>query len=389
MKLVFRLLGLASLAGPGLVLTGCVAPPSSVALSRDSLATDLTAEANPRLARLQQPEVKQPIRPVANPVLVPEPPGMRLGKNTRLTVRAYVNGKPIFDEEIMQSIDMRGLGSLPEPQRSERLTEVFNKALDHIVERELLYQDAIKKLEQNNPKALDKLRAAATQEFDKKWSRLREINKMTDEQLREAIRAQGVTYEAFKRKEEREFISMEYLRSRIFPLIKVSNQDIRDYYDQHLNEFQRLDSVKWQDVFIAVGPKHPTLADARRFAETLVARSRAGEDFSKLIQYDDGDSKYRGGEGLGNFPGQIKPPELENYLFSMMEGEIGPVVELSTGVHIFRLLKREYAGQLPFDETIQGQIRSKLRNEIAQREQQRIVREIRNRSIIEIDQQVP
>jgi len=102
-----------------------------------------------------------------------------------------------------------------------------------------------------------------------------------------------------------------------------------------------------QDVFIAVGPKYPTPADAKRFAEDLIARCRTAEDFAKVLAYDDGDSKFRGGEGLGQRRGEIRPPELEPMLFQMREGQIGPVFELPTGVHVFRVMKREYAGQMP------------------------------------------
>ena len=98
--------------------------------------------------------------------------------------------------------------------------------------------------------------------------------------FQEKLRAQGMTLEAMERFEERKFFAIEYLRSRVFPFLQtVGHQEILDYYHQHLNQFQRVDSVKWQNVFIAVGSKHPTLEDARRFAEDLVRQALNGEDF--------------------------------------------------------------------------------------------------------------
>jgi hypothetical protein len=144
-----------------------------------------------------------------------------------------------------------------------------------------------------------------------------------------------------------------------------------------------VDSVKWQDLFIAKGPKHRTLADARAFGEQLVLRLRRGEDFKKLMEFDDGDSNYRSGFGNGQRRGEIKPTELEPYLFRMHDGDVGPVVELSTGVHVFRLVKREYAGQMPFSDTVQATIRSKLKNEIADRVTKHILKELRSKAIIE------
>src|SRR5207302_6757377 len=138
---------------------------------------------------------------------------------------------------------------------------------------------------------------------------------------------------------------------------------------------------KWQDLFIAVGPKHTTLADARRFGEELVARLRRGEDFTKLTEFDDGDSRYRNGDGYGQRRGEIKPPELEPHLFRMRDGDIGPVVELTTGIHVFRLVQREQAGQMPFSDTVQATIRGKLKSEIANREYKRILSDLRSKAI--------
>ena len=148
-----------------------------------------------------------------------------------------------------------------------------------------------------------------------------------------------------------------------------------------------MDSVKWQDVFFALGPKYPTIAQAKRFAEDLIAQCRTNDDFTKLIQFDEGDSKFRNGEGLGSRKGEIKPPELEETLFKLDEGRIGPVIALATGVHIIRVTKREFAGQIPLDVKTQKLIENKIKNKVFEGEYKRIVRELRNRATIEIERQ--
>src|SRR5262249_6402002 len=152
-------------------------------------------------------------------------------------------------------------------------------------------------------------------------------------------------------------------------------------YRTHLNEFQKVDAVEWQDIFIAVSPKLPTAGDAKRFAEQLIAQCRTVEDFNSLSQFDDGDSKFRKGMGMGTRKGEIKPPEGEDILFRLEEGQVGRVVELSTGVHIIRVVKREFAGQIPLNEAVQNQIRNKLRSQLVEREYRRIVRELKDRSV--------
>jgi len=228
----------------------------------------------------------------------------------------------------------------------------------------------------------------AAKDFDKKVQMMIKNSKTSSmEELKLLLQKQGLSLDSLRRQDERNFIAKEYIGSRIFPLLnKVGHKEIREYYEQHLNEFQTIDRVKWQNIFIAVGKKHATLADARRFAEQIVTRARAGENFNNFLQFDDGDSqKYRDGEGYGQRRGEIKPPEVEPFLFRMKDGDLGPLVEMTTGVHVFRLLKREFAGQLPFDEKVQAQISAKLKNEIAAREYKSLVRDLKDRSVIQIE----
>lgn len=267
------------------------------------------------------------------------------------------------------------------------MPRLFKEELDNLIERELIYQDALHKLEKNQ-KTLDKLKVAANKEFDKRLSHMVKAFRCASlEEFKDLLTKQGTSVENLRRSAEREFISTEYVRSLIgMRIVTISHQDVCDYYEQHLNEFQTVDTVKWQNIFILVGPNHPTAADAHRFAEELVARARHGEDFDKLLPFDDGDSyRYRKGEGLGRHQGKISPPEVEPYLFKMKDGEIGPLVELATGVHIFRLLKREYAGVRPFDEKVQQEILIRLRNEMAGREYRRIIRDLKARSVVEFE----
>jgi parvulin-like peptidyl-prolyl isomerase len=170
---------------------------------------------------------------------------------------------------------------------------------------------------------------------------------------------------------------------------RVGPEMIKEWYDQHPNEFRTVDKVKWQDIFIATA-NHGPAAQARHVAEEILERVRRGEKFDNCLQLDEGDSwSYRKGEGNGQRRGEIKPPELEPYLFGMKDGQVGSLVELSTGYHVFRLLKREVAGQLPLDDKLQLSISQKLKNEIAEREYKRIIKELKERAVIVIEKGLP
>lgn len=369
----------------GWVVYGCSAQRTQLPTSRDTPFILDTTEPEKRTVRAQQPDKegsRLPTPPVT-PASFSEPD--RDGR-ARVTVRAWVNGKPIYDEEIVYAAmpQLARLRDVPPAGQAAEAEKIFNDQLEQLIEREMILQDAFKLLSKNPP-FLDKLKDLAAKDFDKKVAAWMKNSKSRDiDELKQKL---GMSIETVRRQEERNFFAKEYIGSRIVPLMnKVGHTEIRAYYDQHLTEFQTVDRVQWQDIFIAVGPKFPTMADARRFAEQILTRVRSGEDFSRSLQYDDGDSYvYRKGEGKGQRRGEIKPAEIEPFLFRMKDGELGPLVELTTGVHVFRLIKRDHASQLPFDEKVQTQISAKLKNEIAGREYKRLVRDLKERAVIQIE----
>src|SRR6516165_6158019 len=153
---------------------------------------------------------------------------------------------------------------------------------------------------------LDKLKEAAGKEFDKKLRELRRRSSVkSDEEFKAMLKAQGLSLAGVRRQVERNFMAMEYMRNRILPAIdRISHQQIMEYYNHHPEEFQVSDGVTWQDIFIDAS-KFADRPAARQFAEGLAAKARGGDDFQKLVmQYDNGDSSYRKGEGYGHRKGE-------------------------------------------------------------------------------------
>src|SRR5262249_44392301 len=155
----------------------------------------------------------------------------------------------------------------------------------------------------------------------------------------------GLSLDSLKKQFERQFIYQEYLRFRAGPALeRIGHEQLLDYYNGHAEEFQTVDSVDWQDLFVAVN-RHPGPHAARQYAEGLPQRAVRGDDFVKLVQeFDNGDASYRNGEGFGHKRGEIKPAEAEPILFALKDGDVGPLVELTNGFHVVRLVKREHAG---------------------------------------------
>jgi len=321
-------------------------------------------------------------RPVAGPVNGKPPAAAR--------VAALVNGQAILEEEVrnVSLPQMASLSGLSEPERAEKTKEIYKKALDTLVEREVVLQEAFGKLEaMKATKVIAKLKDFADKEFKKSWMQpIMQANSLkTQEELEDVLEKSGTSLKAVKYGWERNLMSQEFLRNKVISLVdRVGHQEIQAYYAAHPDEFTVADAVSWQDIFIDAS-RHPTRDAARKFAESLAQRVRAGEDFVKLAEtFDNGDASLRKDAlGEGTKRGEIRPVEIEEVVFRLREKDVGPVVEIATGFHVVRLVERTYAGKRPFDEKVQKQIREKLRADLANKEMKRIVNELKTQAVIE------
>ena len=377
-----------------LTVVGCASGRPALAAG-DSSAGSVSPATTTTTARLQKPDAdpaSPTVRRTAFETFNQPFPGLP-GGQVAVRIRAHVNEAVILDQELRDvafPLLMQTLNR-PEPDRTRVQKEILDRELQGLIDREVILQDLHAKMANMKPQYLDKLKEAAAKEFK------RQINQMianaqrgganikTEDQLKDALRAQGMSLDSMRRQKEREFMAMEYMKSRIYSKVDhVSHQDLADYYEQHANEFEVQDSIKWQHIFIDAG-KYRSREEARRFAEQLTVRARQGEDFGKLAaQFDNGDSSYRHGEGEGTRRGEIKPPEAESLLFSMHDGEVGPVVEKTNGFHLIRLVHREYAGRRPLNDKVQAEIRKKLQNEVADQEYKRLLADLKRNATIEI-----
>jgi len=403
MRHMTRCLSLFSMLGLGCTAIDFPGQPTPGDLQRS-----ISLDEAPRVSRGQRGDDAPIIRAQAKPVgiapppdtyvpgsvNIPEPPpgipapsgaqqvSMKVNRSARALVRAWVNGRPIFDDEVILELEMRNPAALRETS-TDKITKAYNDTLTNIIELEIAYQDAVKKLEKGNPRALEKLKEMVEREFEKQT---RNIRKSVPEDKFNEIAP------TFHRQLERQFIGMEYIRSRVFNEVdKIGYVQVKEYYDAHLNEFQKIESVKWQHIFIAVSPKRPSLADAKSFANRVLNAVASADpakqeaEFEAQDVHDDGDSKSRKALGIGNRKGEIQPAELEKTLFEMKDGQLGPLLEVSTGVHIYRMIKRDAGGQTALNDVVQTQIRNKLRNQIFEREFKRFVRDLKSRAVVEIE----
>jgi hypothetical protein len=393
-----KFLGWLTVPGLALIAAGCATTPTVRAQAPPATATAPQAPPPPARAEAAKPEPAKEIDPASydaskDPLSnAPDTP------DAVSVIRARVNNVSILDEDLraacFQQLHAPDLMQLPEDERKDILREILSHALQDIIDRELMLSELHSHFGKQRPQYVTHLQGAAKKEFEKHLKTMRgNLEKngyplKSDPGLKKFFAIQGTTFESYKRHFERNFIMMEFLRALIYPDLKskVGHREIVEYYERHGSEFETTDNVVWQDLFIDAS-RFRSREDARRQADNLRARALKEEDFAKLVkEFDQGDSSWRQGEGVGHRPGEIRPAELEPTLFKLKAPEVGPVVEVTNGFHVVKVTKREYTGLKPLNEDLQTEIRRKLMNEMASREQRRILVELRRKAFIEVIQ---
>jgi peptidyl-prolyl cis-trans isomerase SurA len=386
----------ASGATLGLAACGCLCSSSTLAELPPIPAAP--AAAAPEVTRGQKPDERPRVErsndrsAVCRLINLPvDRPAEAAHANPAATIRAVVNGDLILEEEVMLSCTMNPqlLNQLAAAGSSHTAREaVLKQAVEELIERELLLQDAIGKLKRGGKQGealLKKIEESADEEFEKRLLRpkMKQLHMTSRAELAAYMREKGMSLEVLRRWWERGWMSQQYVGARLERQLNgIGHLEVTEYYYNHRDEYTQSDSVDWQDIFIDAG-RHASRAAAREFAESLVQRVRQGEDFPKLsAEYDNGESRLRKGAGQGHKHGEIFPPEAESRLFQMQEGDI-EIVECSHGFHLIRLVKRQYEGPIPFDAKVQKEIHDKLRNQMFLRERESILKELKRKAVID------
>lgn len=170
---------------------------------------------------------------------------------------------------------------------------------------------------------------------------------VTDEQI-----------EAWYREHSDEFmlpekVDLEYIeltRARAEQSVTVTEEALREHFENVKDRFERPESRRARHILIPV-EEGDDKAAARKTAEELAERARAGEDFAQLAREHSKDpgSAQQGGDLGWAQRGMFVGP-FEEALFAMSPGEIRGPVETPFGFHVIRLEEIQAGEQQTFEE---------------------------------------
>jgi len=165
-----------------------------------------------------------------------------------------------------------------------------------------------------------------------------------------------------------ESVHLQYAELRLDQIIAqttVSDADLQAYYDKHKDRYLAPEQRHARHILIQTS-KTLDDAGARKLAEEVLAKAKAGADFAQLAkQYsnDSGTAAEGGDLGWSTREGMVAP-ELAAAVFSMGENEVRGPVKTQFGYHVLKL-EGIQAGKVKSLAEVRAEIEPQLKHDQA------------------------
>lgn len=230
------------------------------------------------------------------------------GKTEDDTV-AKVNGSPILKSQLYSAMVKAG-----GPQ-----------TLETMISEELVKQESDKANIQVSDADLEKEMEQIKKSFG------------SDEEFAQALATYNMTLDSLKK----DMHVQVQLRKLLEPQVKVTDEEIKTYYDSNLDSLKTPEQVRASHILVAT----------KEEADAVLASLKGGADFAALAKEKSTDtaSKEAGGD-LDFFPKGLMEEPFETAAFALKTGELSSVVETSHGFHVIKATDRKDAATPTLEE---------------------------------------
>jgi peptidyl-prolyl cis-trans isomerase SurA len=289
----------------------------------------------------------------------------------------------VVDEEVLLASEveeraapfMAQIASITDKtQRAARAEAVRREVLDKLIDDQLIFS-----------KAKELKLTVSSEEVDRSIEGIKKDHSLSDEQLRQALTAQGMSMATYRQDVKKQVLRYRVLNMAVGSKISISEHEVQDYYDRNVRK-GAASEVRASHIFISIPDNADTgtAITKRKQAEDLLARANKGEDFAQLARENSEDAATRqDGGDLGFFGRDLLPKPIEEVVFAMNVGEIRGPVRAEKGFHLIKLVDKRSKDVKSFDES-KGEIRMQLRQKEYEKQAKIFVADLRRKAMVDL-----
>lgn len=228
--------------------------------------------------------------------------------------------------------------------------------------------------------------------FKDSIERLKQQNGIKDDAaFQAALKQEGVTLSELRVNIERAYMMNAVQQKELMHAMTLTEEEARQYYNTHLNEFLKPASVTLREIMIAVPtstiagqPQINVAADeaVKKQIEAIRERAVKGEDYAKLV----GEVSTSGTKANGGLIGPVLTADLAPAMAAILDklkpGEISEPIRTPTGYQLLKLESRTGAEPEVFEKS-RDLISQKILEARLEVERNKFLDKLRTQAVIE------
>lgn len=254
---------------------------------------------------------------------------------------AKVNGTVLTEADLQQALnEIMPAGVFHGGFSSEKRAGYRPQALEKMIEKELFYQEALKKGLEIDGKVIQ-------------TDRDRTIRRLGgEEKFKAALKKADLTDQQYREKLKKKYLVKRIIASQIKEKAEATDAEVRAYYEANRSKFMRPEVRRLTHILISVKPS--ATAQERKAgkarAREVIDRITAGEDMSVIAwDYSDGPYRVKGGDMGLVHKGRLDP-DLEKEVFNLEPGRLSGIIETRYGFHVVRVDEVKSPEQLSLED---------------------------------------
>lgn len=280
-----------------------------------------------------------------------------------------INGHAItqaqFDKKLDQNISIMLRGAEFDKTKPEnKYIYLINKnqVVNEIIMTQLLQDEAAKRKIKVSDKEVTETLATITEKMGgkEKFAELLKKNNLTEEALKENVKLE---------------LTQKKLTESLAGNSEVSKEEIKKFYEENKEKHFKHDkqvrashilvNANENDIKMALKAANAKLTDSElgkkaqakakeafaKIQKIQIQLQKSPEKFAELAKLysEDTSSATKGGD-LGFFPEGEMVPEFSKVAFTLKPGKISEIIKTQFGYHILKVVDRQEAGTVPFEE---------------------------------------
>jgi peptidyl-prolyl cis-trans isomerase SurA len=318
------------------------------------------------------PASPAPAATPGSPPTATAPPRLVLNR-----VAATVNGEVVTQAELEQRAGdewRRAAQGPPGAERDKAVALVLRRAFDQVVAEKLFHAQAVvMQIEIGD----DQVNTAIDD--------IKKRNNADDKVLDQMLADQNLTRAVFREQIRSQLESYRVLAEKVRGKVRLTDEDVRNYYQRHPGEFQGEEELHVRHVLLPLPEDAPAAEVARVQAagEKVLQRLATGESFAALAKsVSKGPGASDGGD-LGWLRRGTMQRSLEELVFALKDGEVSKLVRAGPAIHLFKVEERRFGGGKSFDQA-KEEVRDRLSMEQTQAYREQYLAELRRDAVLDI-----